>query len=270
MIHPTAQIHPDALLHPSVVVGPFCVIDAGVSAGEGSVLGAHVHLTGNTSIGKGNRFFTGSVIGEEPQDLRYRGELTRLKIGDRNVFREHVTIHRSNKPEEDTVIGSDNFFMASCHVGHNARVGNRNLVANGALIAGHVTIGDSVFISGNCLIHQFARVGTLALMQGGSAISKDLPPYTIARGDNTICGLNIVGMRRAGLSNERRLELKQLYRLLFRSGASVKSCALKARHLFTSPESLNLLDFIDASKRGVCVDSRYLDRTPEASENETV
>ncbi|MEI9960981.1 MAG: hypothetical protein WDM76_07560 [Limisphaerales bacterium] len=121
--------------------------------------------------------------------MKYKGEPTKLRIGEGNVFREHVTIHRSNKNEEDTVIGSNNFFMANSHVAHNCRIGDNVILANGALLGGHAVVHDRAFISGNCLVHQFTRVGMLAIMQGGSAISKDLPPFTVARGDNGICGL---------------------------------------------------------------------------------
>jgi UDP-N-acetylglucosamine acyltransferase len=139
-------------------------------------------------------------------------------------------------------------------VGHNARLGDYVVLANGALVAGHVLVEDRAFISGNCLIHQFVRVGTLALMQGGSAISKDLPPYTVARGDNGICGLNIVGLRRAGFTSAQRLELKRLYQALFRSGRSLREAVAAARAQFTSELARTLLDFVAASKRGVCAD----------------
>ena len=157
-------------------------------------------------------------------------------------------MHRSNKAEEETTIGSENFFMAHSHVGHNCELGDYIIVVNGALLAGHVVVHDRAFISGNCLVHQFVRVGTLALMQGGSAISKDLPPYTVARGDNGICGLNTVGLRRAGFSAAQRLELKQLYRVLFRAGANLRSAMAEARKQFSSAESRVLMDFLSGAK----------------------
>lgn len=254
MIHPTAIIHPKAQLDPSVAVKPFAVIDEHVSLGANCVVGPHVHLTGHTSIGQGNVFHAGCVIGDAPQDLKYKGEPTRLVIGDQNVFREHITVHRSAKPGADTVIGSKNFLMANSHVGHNSHLGNEIIIANGALLGGHVTIDNRVFISGNCLVHQFVRIGTLALMQGGSAISKDLPPFTIARGDNGICGLNIIGLRRAGFSAEQRLELKKVYRALFRGGKVLRVALAAAKTEFTSEVAQTMLSFISASKRGVCVD----------------
>lgn len=230
------------------------MIDEGVQVGPGCTLGPHVYLTGQTSIGADNQIFAGCVIGEAPQDLKYQGAPTRLRIGNRNVLREHVTVHRSTKVAEETVIGSENLLMAHSHVAHNCRLGDHVIVANGALLAGYVSIDDRAFISGNCLVHQFVRVGTLALMQGGSAISKDLPPFTVARGDNGICGLNTVGLRRAGLDPAQRLELKQLYHMLFRQGWSLTAALAAARAQFSGPYAKIMLDFLSASKRGVCFD----------------
>jgi UDP-N-acetylglucosamine acyltransferase len=152
------------------------------------------------------------------------------------------------------VIGSHTSLMANSHVGHNCAVGDYVIIANGALLSGHVTVGDRAFISGNCLVHQYARVGTLALMQGGSAISKDLPPYTVARGGNGICGLNVIGLRRAGMTTEERAELKKVYRLLFRGGRNMRAVAEEARKEFTSGAARVLVDFVLSSKRGVCTD----------------
>jgi UDP-N-acetylglucosamine acyltransferase len=252
MIHPTAIIHPRAEVDPTVEVGPYAVIDEHVLIGPGCVVGPHVHLTGRTAIGTGNRFHAGCVIGDAPQDLKYQGEPTGLRIGNANVFREHVTVHRSNRLGEETAIGSNNFLMAHCHVGHNARIADHVIVVNGALLAGHAEVHDRAFISGNCLVHQFARVGTLALMQGGSAISKDLPPYTVARGGNRICGLNTVGLRRAGYTAAERLELKQLYHALFRSRGRLRDALTAARREFTSGPAQVLIEFVESSTRGLC------------------
>ncbi len=254
MIHPTAVIHPKAQVDSSVKIAPYVVVDEHVSLGANCVVGSHVHLTGHTSVGAGNIFHAGCVIGDAPQDLKYKGEPTRLRIGDNNVFREHVTIHRSNKITEDTVIGSQNFLMAGCHIGHNSRLGNEIVIANGAMMGGHVTVEDKVFISGTCMVHQFVRIGTLALMQGGSGISKDLPPFTISIGNNHICGLNIIGLRRAGFSREQRLELKKLYRILFRSGKKLSAALVEAKTEFTDEVAQTMLRFISAGKRGICAD----------------
>ncbi len=254
MIHSTAIIHSSAQIDPSVEIKPYAVIDEHVSLGANCVVGPHVHLTGHTSIGAGNVFHSSCVIGDAPQDLKYQNEPTRLRIGDNNVFREHVTVHRSAKLTEDTVIGSKNYLMASCHVGHNSQLGNEIIIANGAMLGGHVAVEDKVFISGTCGVHQFVRVGTLALMQGNSGISKDLPPFTIARGLNELCGLNIIGLRRAGFSSEQRLELKRLYRALFRSGKNLRAALADAQAEFTSDAARLMLNFVATTKRGVCSD----------------
>ena len=254
MIHPTAIIHPRAHVDPSVEVGPYAVIEEGVVLGPKNRVCAHVHLSGNTTIGAGNIFHPGAVIGNVPQDLKYRGAPSRTRIGDNNSFRENVTVNRATDEAEDTVVGSNNLLMAQCHVGHNSQIGNGCIIANGALLGGHVVIQDRAVISGNCLMHQFVRIGTFAMMQGGSAISKDLPPYAVARGDNRICGLNIVGLRRAGFSAEQRLELKKLYRLLFRSGIPLRTAVVQAQSTFTGAASRIMLDFITSSRRGVCAD----------------
>jgi UDP-N-acetylglucosamine acyltransferase len=254
MIHPTAIIHPKAKLHPNVRVGPYVVIDEGVEIGPHCVIGPHVFLTGLTTIGAHNHFHAGCVIGDAPQDVKYDGTPTRLRVGDRNLFREHVTVHRSNKVGEETIIGSRNFLMANCHVAHNCRLGDHIIIANGALLGGHVEVQDRAFISGNCLVHQFTRVGTLAIMRGGSAISKDLPPFTISLRVNEICGLNTVGLRRAGFTAEDRLELKQLYHILFRSGQNRLSAVTAAQKSFSGKTARALIDFVAAAKRGVCAD----------------
>lgn len=255
MIHPTAVVHPNAQLDSSVEVGPYAVIDEHVCLGARCRVGAYVHLTGNSSIGEENIFHSGCVIGDAPQDLKYKGEPTRLRIGTGNVFREHVTIHRSNSLDEDTVIGSRSFFMAHSHVGHNSHVGDNVIIANGALIGGHVSIGSRAFISGNCLLHQFVRVGTLALMQGGAGISKDLPPYCVAWGQNALCGLNTVGLRRAGISSEDRLELRRLYQALFRGGKMLQVLLAEAETAASSDSAKALVRFVKEAKRGICADA---------------
>jgi UDP-N-acetylglucosamine acyltransferase len=255
MIHPTAIIHAKAKLDSTVEVAPYAVIDEGVELGANCVVGPHVYLTGQTKIGEKNIFHAGCVIGDAPQDLKYKNEPTRLRIGDNNVFREHVTVHRATNVDGETIIGSNNFFMAGSHAGHNCQIGNHVILANGALLAGHVTVQDRAFISGNCVIHQFCRVGTLAMMQGKAGIGQDLPPFTIAHGINRICGLNVVGLRRAGFTAEQRIELKRLYHLLFRSGKNLRAAIEEAQKTFTSPAAKIMLDFVASAKRGVCTDT---------------
>jgi len=268
MIHPTAIIHPGACLGANVRVGPYAVIDAGVTLGDRCVVGPHVYLTGETTIGSGNQFHAGCVIGDAPQDLKYAGQPTRLRIGNDNVFREHVTVHRSNKLEEDTVLGSNNLLMAGAHVAHNCQVGNHVILANGALLAGHVTVQDRAFLSGHALVHQFTRVGTLALMQGGAAVSQDLPPFTIATGNNRVCGLNVIGLRRNGYSAADRAELKRLYHELFRSGEKRRDILARANSVFTGEAAKAVLAFVAASRRGFCTDIGARSQSAESGNEE--
>ena len=254
MIHPTAVIHPKAKLDSTVRVGPHAVIDEDVQLGADCVIGPHVYLTGVTTIGARNQFHAGCVIGDAPQDLKYKGEPTRVRIGDENVFREHVTVNRATTAEGETIIGSNNYLTLHSHVGHNCHLGNHIILGGGALLAGHVTVQDRAVLSGNCMVHQFTRVGTLAMMQGGAGISKDLPPFTIATGINGICGLNVVGLRRAGFNSEQRLELKRLYRALFRSGENFRAALAEAQAGFSGAAAKTLLEFCAAAKRGVCRD----------------
>jgi len=265
MIHSTAIIHPQARLGANVRVGPYAVIDAEVELGADCVVGPHVYLTGVTKIGSGNQFHAGCVIGDAPQDLKYQGAPTRVVIGDQNVFREHVTVHRSAKTTSATVIGAHNFFMASAHIAHDCQVGSHVIIANGAMLGGDAVVEDRAFISGSCLVHQFCRVGTLAIMQGGAAVSQDLPPFTVVRRVNELCGLNTIGLRRAGFSAAERMELKQLYHALFRSGKNLRAAAMAARETFSSPGARRMLEFISATKRGVCTDIR---KQPSETEEE--
>jgi len=254
MIHPTAVIHPKAKLDSTVRVGPYAVIDETVEIGPGCNIGPHVYITGATTIGAENQFHAGCVIGDAPQDLKYDGAPTRLRIGDKNIFREHFTVHRSTKAGAETVIGSNNFVMQHAHVAHNCEVGNHVILGGGALLAGHAVVQDRAFVSGNCLVHQFTRVGSLAIMQGGSAISKDLPPFTVALHQNEMCGLNVIGLRRAGFTAAQRLELKEVYRALFRSGKNLRAALAQAQGKYANGPARTLLEFVAAAKRGVCSD----------------
>jgi UDP-N-acetylglucosamine acyltransferase len=265
MIHPTAVIHPKAKLDSTVRVGPHAVIDEDVELGPHCVVGPHVYLTGVLIAGAHNRFHAGCVIGDAPVDLKFTGEPTRLLIGHHNIFREHVTVNCSNTLAEDTIIGSHNLLTPHCHVGHNTRVGDHVVLGGGAMLAGHVVVEDRAFISGNCLVHQFCRVGKLAMMQGGSGVSKDLPPFTVATGLNGMVGLNIVGLRRAGFKPEERLELKRLYHVLFRAGQNLRVAVASAQTTFTTGGARTILEFIASSKRGVC---SHVGSAPElAAEN---
>jgi len=255
MIHPTAVIHPKARLDSTVVVGPYAVIDEGVTLGPQCVVGPHVYLTGSTTAGAKNRFHAGAVIGDAPQDMKYTGDPSRLTIGDNNTFREHVTVHRANKTADATIIGSNNLLMGHVHIAHDCILGNNIILANGALVAGHVVVSDRAFLSGNCCVHQFVRIGTLSMMQGGTAVTKDLPPYCVVRDVNGLCGLNTVGLRRAGIPGDQRMDLRRLYHDLFRGTRKWKEALAVAREEFTTGAALSLLEFVSIeSARGLCSD----------------
>jgi UDP-N-acetylglucosamine acyltransferase len=217
-VHPTAIVSPEADLADDVVVGPYAVIEGRVKIGPGCVLRPYAHLCGPLTLGKGNWVYTGTVLGERPQHLKYNDEPTGLEIGDYNVFREHVTVHRGTTQSWTTRIGSHNYFMAHSHVAHDCQVGNRCIFANAALVGGHCTLGDGVYLSGNCAVHQFVRVGRLALLSGCSATTKDIPPFIIQQNIDTVVGVNVVGMRRAGMSRTEIDGVRQAFRILFREG----------------------------------------------------
>ncbi|MEY2411251.1 MAG: UDP-N-acetylglucosamine acyltransferase [Verrucomicrobiota bacterium] len=254
MIHASAVIHPGAKIDPSVEIGPHAVIDGHVSVGPGCVIGPHAYLTGHTRIGANNRFHAGCVIGDAPQDLKYKAEPTGLVIGDDNVFREHVTVHRANQPGEETSIGSRNYLMVHSHVGHNSVIGNDVIMVNGSMLAGHVTVGDRALLSGNCGVHQFVRIGTLSMMQGNSGASQDLPPFTVCREINILVGLNIVGLRRAGFTSEQRLDLKKAYHLIFRGSGRLPDRLDLAQAQCMTAESRQLIEFARTTQRGMCSD----------------
>ena len=261
MLHPTAIIAPTAQLAPDVQVGPYAVIEAHVTLGPGCVVGPFVHLTGHTTLGARNRIHAGAVIGETPQDLKYRGEPPRLVIGDDNIIREHATIHCSTKEDAATTIGSHCFIMGNAHIGHDVQVRDHAILCNGIAIAGFAEIGERAFLSANSLVHQFCRVGPLALLQGGAAVSKDVPPFCIATGINSICGLNTIGLRRGGFTAEQRTELKRLYHLLFLGGKLLRDALAEAEASIRGAAAKQLLDFVAASKRGIC--GHVSDRTVE-------
>ncbi|MEE9395087.1 MAG: acyl-ACP--UDP-N-acetylglucosamine O-acyltransferase [Planctomycetota bacterium] len=218
MIHPSAIIHPQAQLAANVEVGPFAIVESGVEVGSGTVILARAHLSGNTKLGRDCEVHMGAVLGHLPQDLNFDPEIpSGLQIGDRCVFRENVTVHRATREGESTTIGNDNYFMAQSHLAHDCRVGNHVIMCNNALAAGHVEIGDGVFISGNSVIHQFCRLGEICMVSGISGTSQDVPPYTIVTGRSQIRGLNVVGLRRAGFDLEARCAVKEVYRKIFRA-----------------------------------------------------
>jgi UDP-N-acetylglucosamine acyltransferase len=252
-IHPTAVVDARAEIASDVEIGPYVVIDGPVKIGRGTRVMAHAFLTGWTEIGEDNEIHPGAVLGDAPQDKAYRGDRSYLKIGDRNIFREHVQVHRGTAPESSTVIGSDNFLMVNSHVGHNCRLGNQNVLANGALLGGYVEVGNGVFISGNCVVHQFVRIGDYAIMRGLSGTSRDVPPYAVIDWQHTVRGVNVVGLKRAGFDERRIRAIREAFRVLFRKGRNLALAVKELEEGARADADLSaLLEFIKSSKRGVC------------------
>ena len=264
-IHPTALIDPRAEIHPEADIGPYVVIEGPARVGRGTRVLAHAVLTGETEIGDNNEIHMGAVIGHTPQDLAYKGGQSFVKIGHRNVIREHSQIHRGTTEGSATVIGNDNYLMHHSHVAHNCQLGNQTIIAGGALLAGYVQVEDQAFISGNCVVHQFVRIGTLAILRGLSRTSRDVPPFCIMDGTHTVRGLNVVGLRRAGFSHDRIRALKQAFTRLFRQKVNLRRVVEELRLEPCSPDVLYLLNFIEQSKRGVCFGPRN-ERLDERSE----
>lgn len=251
-VHPTAILAPEADIGEDVQVGPFVILEGEVRVGPGCVLRPGAHLIGPLTMGCQNTVFGGAVLGEQPQHLHYAGEPTRLVIGDHNVIREHVTIHRGTSHSWETRIGSHNFLMAHCHVAHDCRVGDHCIIANGALLAGHCVLENNVYLSGNCALHQFVRVGRLALLSGVSASTKDIPPFIIQQRMNCVVGVNVVGMRRAGISSASIDAVRRAFHILYRSHMLLPaSLAHIERDLGQVPEVAEMLAFIRSSSRGI-------------------
>ena len=253
-VDPTARVAPGAVLGPGVRVGPYCVVGPKVRIGAGTVLESHVVLDGNTSLGTGNRLYPYASVGLAPQDLKYRGEASRLEIGDRNVFREFVTIHRGTAGGGGvTRIGSGNLFMAYAHVAHDSIVGHHTIFANGATLAGHVEVGDYATIGAYSGVHQFCRVGTHAFVGGYTVATKDVLPYSKTVGNRArIYGINRVGLSRRGFSPEAVVAIRQAYRILLQSRLNTTEALarLEAEGPQTSEVRL-IIEFVRSSQRGV-------------------
>ena len=255
MIHRTALIDPTAELGADVSVGPYCVIGPRVTVGERCSIAAHAVLERNTRVGDGVKIGYGTVIGNDPQDLKYRGEETWVEIGSGTIIREYSTINRGSTATGKTTIGARCFLMTYVHIAHDCAIGNDVIIANAVQMAGHVTVDDRASISGLVPIHQFVRIGTYAFVGGGSRVNQDVPPYTKAAGNPVhLYGLNSVGLQRAGFSPEVKLALKRASRLVFNSDLTVSQGVARARtELPQVPEVETFLRFIEASQRGVMV-----------------
>lgn len=258
IMSPMSEIHSTAIIGKNVeigvgnTIGPFVVIEDGVKIGSHNKVLAGAYLARGTEIGNYNVIHMRAVIGHEPQDLTYKDEATFAKIGNHNQIREFVTIHRGTKEGTATVLGDSNFLMAYCHIAHNCHLGNHIIMVNQASLTGHCIVEDRAFLSGMTGFHQFTRIGTLAMVSALSAINKDIPPYVICGGRPAVAqGINVVGMRRAGIGLEVRTAIKEAYRLLYRSGKNVSQALKIIKQKLKSKEVAHMVEFIEASKRGI-------------------
>jgi len=253
-IHPTAIIHPQARLGARCRIGPYCVIGEHVQLGDDCWLHSHVVLDGHTRLGQANEIFPFASIGLKTQDLKWKpGGVTRTEIGDRNTFREYVTVHSATGDGEVTTVGSDNHILAYCHLAHNVTVGHRVIMSNVATLAGHVTVEDHAVIGGLVAIHQFCRVGKMAMIGGCSKVVQDIPPFMIADGNaaRTVT-VNKVGLERNGVSEEAQTALRHAYKILFRAGLTIPNALAQIEsELPPLPELAYLVKFVRSSERGI-------------------
>jgi UDP-N-acetylglucosamine acyltransferase len=253
LIHPTAVIDHEAVIAHDVQIGPYAVIEGSVQIGPRCVIEAHACLSGPLVMGRDNFVGHGAVLGKGPQHKGYRGEPTGLEIGDDNIFREFVTIHRGTPQGSGvTIVGNRNMFMVGSHLGHDVRVGNGCTVVNNALVAGHVTLDDDCILSGNTAVQQRVRVGRLAMLGGTGGTTKDIPPFILQQGYNCVTGLNIVGLRRAGLPYESIDALRQLYRVVYREGRPLSAALDRIEADFGHvPEVAEFTSFVRQTKVGI-------------------
>ncbi len=253
LIHPSAIIEDGASIHPSVRVGAFSIIETGAVLGADCVVESHVRIYAQTRMGARNTVCHGATIGGVPQYLGYTSDQAKpLQIGDDNHFKEYVSINHGIKEDHGTQIGSRNYLMAYSHVGHDCILGNQNIFANTATLGGHVQLGDQIFLSGHVAVHQFCRIGDLAMVAGVSGVRQDVPPYAMANGQIArFKGLNLVGLRRAGFTQAQRSEIKHAYRQLLQSGQRIGEALAEIKAAADSDEMRAIVQFFERSKRGV-------------------
>ena len=252
-IHSTAVVHPKAELGDGCEVGPFCVLGENVSLGAGCKLQSHVVVDGHTTLGAGNELFPFAAIGLKTQDLKWKGGVTRTLIGDHNVFRENTTVHSATNDGDATVIGSHNHFLAYTHIAHDCRVGSHIVMSNVGTLAGHVIVEDHAIIGGLAAVHQFCRIGRMAIIGGCSKVVQDVPPFMLADGNPAETkALNKVGLERNGVSEDSQAALKKAFKILFRDGLTVSNALVKIEaELPQLPELQHLIAFVKASERGI-------------------
>lgn len=250
---PTARAHPDAVIGPGARIGEFCVIESDVTIGRDCVLEPYVYVKRWTTLGERNAVSAGTVLGTDPLDKNFTGERSYLRIGNGNIIREHYTISRGTEPESVTEIGDGNYIMTSGHIAHNCKIGHNTVICSCALVAGSVEVEDQAFISGGVVIHQFSRIGRLAMIGGNTRVNSDVPPFFLYSGFNVEAkGLNFVGLKRAGFQAPQIAALKAAYRLLYRSGLKLEDALRRIEAEAATPETAHLVSFIRRSKRGIC------------------
>src|SRR5512146_431380 len=253
MIDPTARISPTATIAEDAEIGPNVIVGDRAKVGSGTRVMANAVIGPWTTVGANNTIHFGAIVGHDPQDFSFKGEESYAVIGDGNIIREYATVHRGNHAGTTTVIGNNNFLMIQSHVAHNCELGNNVILAGGALLAGHVAVEDRAIISGNCVVHQFCRIGRFAMMRGLSRTSRDVPPFCIMDETHTVKSLNLVGLRRNGFDAKRVRALKNAFLILFRSGLNMQNALEQVEaELDVTDDVRELLDFIKTSKRGVC------------------
>ncbi|KPK41282.1 MAG: UDP-N-acetylglucosamine acyltransferase [Omnitrophica WOR_2 bacterium SM23_29] len=252
-IHHTAIVDKKAQLADDVEVGPYCLIGSNVKVGSGTKIGPHAVLDGYITVGKNNKIFTGAVIGSITQDLKYKGERSYVKIGDNNIIREYVTINLGTKKGSSTIIGNDVLLMAYSHIAHDCVINDEAIIANAGTLGGYVTIEQKAVVGGLVGIHQFVRIGKLAIIGGCSKVVQDVVPYSNCDGHPLrVYGLNTIGLKRAGVSQDSRAHLKKAFRLLFNSGLSIAHALKRIRsEVPNCPEVAHLIEFVSTSKRGI-------------------
>ena len=251
-ISPLAYVHPEAKLGDNNIIGPFCYIDKDTVLGDNNVLQNSVTINVGARIGNGNEIFPGASISTKPQDLKFRGEVTTCEVGDNNSIRENVTISRGTASKGKTVVGSNNLLMENMHVAHDCELGSGLIIGNSTKFAGEVVVDDNAIVSAAVLCHQFCRIGGYVMIQGGCRFSLDIPPYVIAGKEPTrYAGLNLVGLRRRGFSNELIQHIHEAYRLLYSKGVLKEGIQEIKNNLQITPEIQYIIDFVESSKRGI-------------------
>ena len=252
-VAPAARVHPKAQVGPGVTIGEYAIVEEDVVIGAGCRLEPYVYVKRWTTLGERNEISAGTVIGTDPLDKNFTGERSYVRIGNGNVIREHYTISRGTQPESVTEIGDGNYIMTSGHIAHNCKIGNNCVIASCALVAGYVEVEDQAFISGGVVIHQFSRIGRLAMIGGNSRVNSDVPPFFLYSDFNVAAkGLNLVGLRRAGLTAGEIATLKAAYRILYRSGLKLGEALARIETEHPSEHTRHLVEFIRTSKRGIC------------------